>query len=82
LGAFASPAALLVGVALLGLLRLHLHPHAVNLLGFDSEALQELLTRLLIAAETTEAGSVGVLLTAVDAESHGAPSSLSVCWWI
>jgi len=78
LGAFASPAALLVIIALRGLLRLHLQTHAVNLLRLNSQALQQLLTWLLIAAEATEASPIGVLLAAVDAESHGAPSFVSV----
>jgi hypothetical protein len=64
---------LLVGVAL-GLLCLHLKAHAVDLLRFNSEALKELFTGLLVAAETTEASAVRVLLAAVDAESHDAPS--------
>ena len=81
-GAFASPAALLVGVALLGLLRLHLQPHAVNLLGLNSEALEELFAGLLVATETTETGAIGVLLAAIDAESHGAPSFSSCRCWI
>jgi len=78
LGAFASPTALLVGVALLGLLGLHLQSHAVNLLSLDSKPLQELLTGLLVAAESAETGAIGMLLAAVDAESHGAPSVGSV----
>jgi hypothetical protein len=68
-----SPAALLIGVAGL-LLLLHLQPHGVNLLGFHPKALEQGLAGLLVAAEATEACTVGVLLAAIDAESHGAPS--------
>jgi len=78
LGAFASPTALLVGVALLGLLGLHLQSHAVNLLCLNPKPLQELFTGLLVATESAETGSVGVLLAAVDAKSHASPSVLSV----
>ena len=52
----------------MGLLRLHLQPHAVNLLGLNSEALEELFAGLLVATETTETGAIRVLLAAIDAE--------------
>jgi len=58
----------------LWLLRLHLKAHAVDLLRFNSQPLKELLTGLLVAAETTESSTIGMLLAAVDAESHDAPS--------
>ena len=72
-GAFASPATLLVGIALLRL-GLHLHPHVVDLLGFDPQPLEQLFTGLLVAAEPAESRTVGMLLPAIDAESHDAPS--------
>lgn len=72
-GAFTSPATLLIGVAL-RLLALHLQAHAVNLLRFNSQALKQLFTGLLIATKPTEPGAIGMLLAAVDAKSHDAPS--------
>jgi|TARA_A200000159_G_C7249827_1_gene308257 hypothetical protein len=68
---------LLVGIAL-WLLRLHLHPHGLDLLRFNSQPLKELLARLLIAAESAKAGAVVELLAAVDAESHVAPSKVAL----
>ena len=68
-----SPTTLLVGVAL-RLLGLHLEAHRVNLLSLNSQALEELFTGLLVTTESAETGPIGVLLPAVDAESH-APSS-------
>jgi len=76
LAACRSPTTLLVGVAL-GLLGLHLEAHGVNLLGLNPQALEELFTGLLVAAEATETGPIRVLLPAVDAESHGSSSSLT-----
>ena len=73
-GAFRSPASLLIRVSL-RLLRLHLQTNAMNLLGLDAEALEQLFSRLLVATETTEASAIRMLLAAVDAESHVAPSS-------
>ena len=59
------------------MLGLHLEAHGVDLLGLNSQALEELFTGLLIAAKATETGPIGVLLTAVDAESHTIYSSLT-----
>lgn len=73
-GAFWSPAALLIGVAL-WLLGLHLEPHAVDLLCFNAQALKQLFARLLVATKSAESGPIGMLLAAVDAESHGCPSN-------
>jgi hypothetical protein len=52
-----------------------LEPHAVDLLCFNAQALKQLFARLLVATESAESGPIGMLLAAVDAESHGCPSN-------
>ena len=59
------------------MLGLHLEAHGVNLLGLNPQALEELFTGLLVATETAETGPIGVLLPAVDAESHASSSKLT-----
>jgi len=56
------------------LILLHLKPHVLKLLSLHPESLQKRLTRLLVAAESTETSSIGMLLTTVDAECHDVPS--------
>jgi len=58
-------------VALLGLNLLH---DRSDLFCFSAKPSQQLLARLLSTTETAEANVVGMLLPAVDAESH-APRS-------
>lgn len=71
-GARRSPAWwLALAVALLGLNLLH---DDADLFGFSTEPSHQLFTWLLRAAKTAEPNVVGMLLTAVDAESHAA-------WW-
>ena len=67
-----SPATLLIGIALL--LGLHLESNCMNLLCFDSKALEQGFARLLIATKAAEAGAIMMLLSTVDAKSHVAPS--------
>jgi len=68
-GAFASPARLLLILIVL-LLCLHLQTHGMNLLCFDAKSLEQRLTGLLVATKPAETGSISVLLSAVDTESH------------
>ena len=59
------------------MLGLHLKAHGVNLLGLDPQALEKLFTRLLVTAKAAETGPIGVLLAAIDAESHGMSSEVN-----
>ena len=53
------------------LLRLNLLHDDANLLRFSTETGHQLFTRLLGSTEAAKPNVVGMLLTAVDAESHG-----------
>lgn len=72
-GARRSPTRwLALTVALLGLNLLH---DDADLFGFSTKSSHQLFTRLLRTAEAAKPNVVGMLLTAVDAESHATMSA-------